>query len=68
MSTTDGLQVPVIPLVETFGKDGTLPPAQIVREVPKLNVGVIFGATVTEKLTGGAHTPAEGVKVYTLEF
>jgi hypothetical protein len=32
-----------------FGKVGTTPPAQIVELVPKLNVGVIFGLTVTVK-------------------
>jgi hypothetical protein len=37
--TTDGLHVPVIPFVDVVGKLGTAPPAQIVDEVPKLNVG-----------------------------
>jgi hypothetical protein len=54
--------------VEELGKVGTAPPAQIVSEVPNVNVGVIFGATVTENVTGGAHTPADGVNVYVAEF
>lgn len=55
LSTTDGLQVPVIPFVEVVGNDGTVPPAQIVRLVPKLNVGVIFGFTVTVNVVPVAH-------------
>jgi hypothetical protein len=46
-STIAGLQVPVIPLVEVVGNAGVAPLAQIVSAVPKLNVGVIFGLTVT---------------------
>ena len=63
LSTTAGFQVPVIPLVDTFAKAGTVPPAQIVSEVPKLNVGVMFGLTVTLRVKGRAHIPAAGVKV-----
>ena len=51
-----------------FGKAGTVPPAQIVRDVPKLNVGTIFGLTVTVKVAGTAHCPAVGVNVYVPEF
>ena len=58
---------PVIPFVDVFGKIGTLPPAQITSEVPKLNVGVMLGATVTVNVTGSEHAPAEGVNVYTPE-
>ena len=47
MSTTEGLHTPAIPLVELGGNTGTLPPAQIVCAVPKLNVGVVLGITVT---------------------
>ena len=36
----------------------------MVSVVPKLNVGVIFGLTVTVKLNGNAHWPAVGVNVY----
>lgn len=42
---------------------GTVPPAHIVSEVPKLNVGVTIGETVTENVTGNAQTPPDGVKV-----
>ena len=67
MSTTDEFHVPVIPFEDVFGKVGTVPPAQIVSEVPKLNVGTIFGVIVTVNVTGIAH-PAAGVKVYVPEF
>ena len=63
MSTVDGFQVPVIPFVDEAGKAGTVPPAQILKDVPKLNEGVIFCVTVTENVTCGAHTPGEGVNV-----
>jgi hypothetical protein len=52
-------------LVDVVGKAGTVPPAQIVRLVPKLNAGAIFGVTVTVNVAGTAHNPAVGVKVYT---
>jgi hypothetical protein len=61
--TVAGLQLPVIPLVEVVGSEGTVPPEQIVKEVPKLNVGVTFGFTVTENVAGTAHAPAAGVNV-----
>ena len=51
-----------------FGRVGTDPPAQIIRDVPKLNVGTIFGVTVTVNVTGVAHCGAVGVKVYVPEF
>jgi hypothetical protein len=66
--TTAEFHVPVIPFVEEFGREGTVPPAQMVRSVPKLKAGVMFGATVTENVTGGEHNPAEGVNVYVAEF
>ena len=53
----------MIPFADVLGSDGTVPPAQMVNEVPKLNAGVMFGATVTEKVTGNAHNPAVGVNV-----
>jgi hypothetical protein len=59
--------VPVIPFCDAVGKGGTVPPAQIVRLVPKLNVGVIFGLTVTAKDVVDAHCPAVGVNVYVPE-
>ena len=45
-----------------------MPPAQMVRLVPKLNVGVTFGFTVTVNVVVVAHNPAVGVNVYTPEF
>jgi hypothetical protein len=59
--TTDGLQVPVIPLADVLGNVGTVPPVQIASVVPKLNVGVIFGATVTVNVNDVAHKPLVGV-------
>jgi hypothetical protein len=61
--TTEGLQEPVIPLSEIFGKVGTDPPLQMVNDVPKLKVGVIFGFTVTVNVVVVAHKPAVGVNV-----
>ena len=55
MSTTEGLHVPFIPFVDVFGNNGTDPPAQIVNDVPKLNVGVVFGLTVTVNDVDTAH-------------
>jgi hypothetical protein len=63
LSIVAGLHVPAIPLVDVFGRAGTLLPAQIVNAVPKLNVGIILEATVTAKVTDGAQAPAEGVNV-----
>ncbi len=51
----EGLHVPEIPLAEVAERTGTLAPVQIVRFVPKLNVGVIFGTTDTVKETESAH-------------
>jgi hypothetical protein len=62
--TVDGLQVPVTPLSDVVTKVGTAPPLQILSVVPKLKVGVTFGATVTVKVVGTAHCPAVGVNVY----
>lgn len=53
--TTAGLHVPLIPLVDVLGSPGTEPPLQMVSELPKLNVGVVIGFTVTVKVTGTAH-------------
>jgi hypothetical protein len=49
------------PFVDVPGRVGTVPPAQIVRLVPKLNVGVIFGTTTTLNEPLSAHWPAEGI-------
>jgi hypothetical protein len=67
LSTDDGLQLPVIPFVDVVVKVGTDAPAHMVVEVPKLNVGVIFGLTVTVNVVDVAHCPAVGVNVYTPE-
>jgi hypothetical protein len=50
-----------MPLVDVIGKVGTLAPEQIVSVVPKLNVGVTLGFTVTVKVVDVAHKPAVGV-------
>ena len=57
-----------MPLVEGVGKAGTMSPAQMVRVVPKANVGVTFGVTVTVNVSVTAHSPKAGVKVYIAEF
>ena len=62
-SITEGFQVPVITFNDVVGNIGTAPPAQIVNEVPKLKLGVIFGLTVTVKVVGKAQRPASGVNV-----
>ena len=66
--TVAGLHVPVMLFVDVLVKGGTVPPSQILNVVPKLNVGVMFGATVTVKVVGLAHSPGLGVNVYTPEF
>lgn len=68
LSTTDGFHEPVIPFVEVVGNAGTVPPAHIVRVVPKLNAGGMLGLTVTVNVVVVAHNPVEGVNVYTAEF
>ena len=52
-----------MPLVDADGNTGTVPPAQMVRDVPKPNAGVMFGSTVTVNVVGVAHKPAVGVNV-----
>ena len=54
MLTTAGLQVPVTPLSDVVGNEGTIPPAQIV-EFPKLKVGMVFGVTVTVNVVVAVH-------------
>ena len=63
MSTVAGLHVPVIPLSDVPGNEGTDAPAQTVNVVPKAKVGVMFGLTVTVNVAGNAHNPAVGVNV-----
>ena len=67
MLTVDGLHVPLMPLVEVLGKAGTAPPEQMVKEVPKVNVGTTLGLTVMTFDTVSPHEPAEGVNVYVPE-
>lgn len=55
MLTTAGLQVPVIPFKDIAGRVGTVPPAQMVRAVPKLKLGVVLGVTVTFIVIGIPH-------------
>ena len=61
--TVAGFHVPVTPLSEVVGNVGTASPSQIVNAVPKLNVGVTLGVTVTVTLAVVAHCPAVGVNV-----
>ena len=68
MSTVDGLHVPVMLSVDVVDKTGTVPPAHTVSVVPKPNVGVMFGLTVTVNVVESAQSPAVGVNVYTAEF
>ena len=49
--------------VDVVDKTGTVAPAQMVSVVPKLNVGVMFGLTVTVNVVGIAQGPAAGVNV-----
>lgn len=53
----------MIPLSDVVGKEGVLVPSQILIAVPKLNVGVTIGLTVTVNVVGTAHCPASGVNV-----
>jgi hypothetical protein len=52
-----------MPFVDVVDNVGTVPPSHIVAVVPKLNVGVIFGLTVTVNVAVVAHCPAAGVNV-----
>ena len=63
MLTVAGFQLPVIPFVDVVGKVGTVPPAQILSDVPKLNVGVVRGMIVTGIVIGIPHWPPLGVNV-----
>ena len=48
------------PFVDVVDKIGTVPPAQIVRLVPKLNVGVMLGMITTLNDALSAHWPLKG--------
>jgi hypothetical protein len=64
LSTAAGFHVPVMLLVDVLGNVGTEPPLQILNDVPKLKVGVMFGLTVTVNVAVVAHCPAVGVNKY----
>ena len=59
--TTDGLHVPLMPLLDVVGKEGAVAPAQILAGI--LKVGVVLGVTVILIVTGKPHCPAAGVNV-----
>ena len=59
--TVAGAQVPVIPFVEVLGSIGAKAPLHIAGMAA--NNGVMFGLTVTDKVTWLAHNPAVGVNV-----
>ncbi len=54
-----------MPFMDVAGKVGTVPPAHIICDVPKLKVGVTIWLTVTAKVTVATHSSgvAAGVKV-----
>ena len=52
-----------MPLLDVVGNVGTVAPAQIVDDVPKLNAGVMFGVTVTVNVVGITQPPDVGVNV-----
>ena len=54
---------PVIPFVDIPGRVGTVPPAQIDKLDPKLNVGTRIGLIVTLNSAVVAHCPLVGVNV-----
>jgi len=58
-----GLHTPLTPLFDVDGKAGTIPPAQMESDVPKLKTGTISGLMVTFNTDGNAHKPAVGVNV-----
>ena len=56
-----GAHVPVIPLFDVVGNADKVAPEQI--GATAVNVGVIFGLTVTVNVAVVAHWPAAGVNV-----
>ena len=63
MLTTAGFHVPFIPFVDVLGNVGTVPPLQMIRLVPKGNVGVVLGVTVIVMVMGKPHVFGSGVNV-----
>jgi len=64
LSIDEGLQVPLMPLLEVPGKLATASPAQYSSVLPKSKTGSITGLTVTVNVAGLAQALAFGVKVY----
>ena len=60
--------MPLMPFCDVIGNAGTLLPLQMVSDVPKLNVGVTLGLTVTLSVATFAHWFGLGVNVYVAEF
>jgi hypothetical protein len=50
-------------LLDVRGKEGTVAPAHIVNEVPKLNAGLVLEFTFTVNVAGMAHSLTAGVNV-----
>lgn len=63
MSIAAGLHVPPMPFIDVDVSVGTAAPLQIIKFVPKLNDGVMFGSTVSVNVAVVAHGPAAGVNV-----
>ena len=59
-----GLQLPVMPFIEVVGNGFKVSPSQIAATA--LNSGTAFGLTVMVNLASVAHSPEEGVKVYSV--
>jgi hypothetical protein len=64
LSTIAGDHEPVIELLEEVGNEGTMPPEQMLKVVPKVKVGVVCRVIVTVNVIVIAHCPTSGVKVY----
>ena len=64
LSTIAGDHVPIMELSEEVGNAGTVPLEQILKLVPKENVGVVCGVIVTVNVIVLAHCPEFGVNVY----
>ena len=61
-STTAGLQVPVMPLVDVLGRTGTDPLSQIISPVPNGKVGTFLGLTTIVIDTVKPQVPGAGLK------
>ena len=61
LSTVDGDQVPVTPLLDVVGRTGAADPLHMGADVVK--VGTVCGVTVTVRVAVVAHKPAVGVNV-----